>query len=114
VKNYAALLLPVLEKFGERMLVSSNIMKRTNAHWDDDLYSAGPDDLSITWFRAISPKSNPVIRVAVSGTFGRHHHRHRYSQINLTTLVAKRTSLRHYSYGAIFRSHQLPNVIVEF
>ncbi|MCU1247897.1 MAG: hypothetical protein JWQ49_926 [Edaphobacter sp.] len=43
-------------------------MKRTNAHWDDDLYSAGRDDLSITWFRAISPKSNPVIRVAVCGT----------------------------------------------
>jgi hypothetical protein len=43
-------------------------MKRTNAHWDDDLYSAGRDDLSIIWFRAISPKSNPVIRVAVRGT----------------------------------------------
>jgi hypothetical protein len=47
----------------ERQFVS-----RTNAHWDDDLYSAGRDDLSITWFRAINPKSNPVIRVAVCGT----------------------------------------------
>jgi hypothetical protein len=52
----------------ERQFVSSNNMKRTNAHLDDDLYSAGRDDLSITWFRAISPKSNPVIRVAVCGT----------------------------------------------
>jgi hypothetical protein len=40
-------------------------MKRTNAHLDDDLYSAGRDDLSVTWFWAIGPKSNPVIRVAV-------------------------------------------------
>jgi hypothetical protein len=48
---------------GDRIdvIVSSNNMKRTNAHLDDDLYSAGRDDLSITWFRAISPKSNPVI-----------------------------------------------------
>lgn len=33
--------------------------------------------------------------------FGRHYRRHRYPQINFTTLVAKRTSLRHYSYGGI-------------
>jgi hypothetical protein len=33
--------------------------------------------------------------------FSRHHHRHRYPQINFNTLVAKRTSLRHYSYGGI-------------
>jgi hypothetical protein len=43
-------------------------MKRTNAHLDDDLYSAGRDDLSVTWLRAIGPKLNSVIRVAVCGT----------------------------------------------
>ena len=42
-------------------------MKRTNAHLDDDPYSAGQDGLSVTGFQAMV-QVNPVIRVAVSGT----------------------------------------------
>jgi hypothetical protein len=53
----------------KRQFVSSNNMKRTNAHLDDDLYSIQAEGRSeYHLVPAISPKSNPVIRVAVRGT----------------------------------------------